>query len=157
MKFPTSLDAPFPRRVFVTLGLLAGAGSVYLLLKQGFSFLFSSAIPDKPIKFPVIGSQALAQLKTPWTYAQGLWLIQDERGWYALTNICTHLGCQPALDQTSKALVCPCHGSRFNLQGFPIKGPATRPLFRPFLWLDERKTVWADTRREVDHAFRILI
>ena len=157
MKFPPSFEAPFSRRVFVTLGLLAGTGSIYLLLRQGVSFLFSPAIPDRPNKFPVIASQALAQSKKPWTYAQGLWLIQDERGCYALTNLCTHLGCQPALDQTDRVFVCPCHGSRFNLQGFPIKGPATRPLSRPFLWLDGKKTIWADTRREVDQAFRIQI
>jgi cytochrome b6-f complex iron-sulfur subunit len=157
MKFPSFLDAPLSRRVFVTLGLLAGAGSVYLLLKQGVSFFFSSAIPDKPSRFPVIGSQALAQLKTPWTYARGLWLIQDERGWYALTNICTHLGCQPGLDKAGSVLVCPCHGSRFNQQGTPIKGPATRPLSRPRLWLDEKKILWADSAREVDQDFRITI
>jgi cytochrome b6-f complex iron-sulfur subunit len=147
----------FSRRTFMGLGLLAGAGSIYLLLKQGLSFLFYSAVPDKPRKFPVIDSRALTQSKTPWKYVQGLWLIQDQRGWYALTNTCTHLGCQPGLDQTNRVLVCPCHGSRFDFQGLPKKGPAIRPLFRPYLWIDGKKTIWADSRREVDQAFRIQI
>ena len=155
MRFLPSFDSRFSRRIFLTLGILAGAGSVYLLLKQGVSFLLSSALPDRPAKFPVIGSQALALSKTPWNYAQGLWLIQDDRGWYALSDICTHLGCRPGLDQINKLLICPCHGSRFDLQGFPTKGPATRPLSRPFLWLDGKKTLWADTDRKVDQAFRI--
>src|SRR4030042_4642203 len=114
MRFLPPFDSRFSRRIFLTMSLLAGTGSVYLLLKHGGSFLFSPAMPDRPAKFPVIASQTLAQSKTFWHYAQGLWLIRDERGWYALSNICTHLGCAPALDQTSKLLVCPCHGSRFH-------------------------------------------
>jgi Rieske Fe-S protein len=40
---------------------------------------------------------------------------------------CTHLGCQiKKLD--GEAIVCQCHGSRFDLSGIPIKGPAKESL-----------------------------
>ena len=40
---------------------------------------------------------------------------------------CTHAGC--ALSGVDGALiVCPCHGSRFELDGAVARGPATQPL-----------------------------
>jgi Rieske Fe-S protein len=40
---------------------------------------------------------------------------------------CTHMGCR--LDRViDGAVVCPCHGSRFDDQGRVLTGPAVRPL-----------------------------
>lgn len=40
---------------------------------------------------------------------------------------CTHLGC--TLNKVEgESIICPCHGSKFNLDGDPIKGPAYKPL-----------------------------
>ena len=47
---------------------------------------------------------------------------------YALSLVCTHLGCTVSVTPTG--IVCPCHGSVFNRQGDVLKGPATRPLPR---------------------------
>jgi len=46
----------------------------------------------------------------------------------ALSLRCTHLGCTVGLDREADQLVCPCHGSRFALDGAPISGPARKPL-----------------------------
>lgn len=44
-----------------------------------------------------------------------------------LSVVCTHLGC--AVDQISGGTInCPCHGSKFNLDGSVAAGPATRSL-----------------------------
>lgn len=47
---------------------------------------------------------------------------------YALSLVCTHLGC--TVNVTSTELVCPCHGSSFDRQGTVLKGPADRQLLR---------------------------
>jgi nitrite reductase/ring-hydroxylating ferredoxin subunit/uncharacterized membrane protein len=53
--------------------------------------------------------------------------VEDEV--FALTDICTHLGCSLALGQVrDRAIACICHGSRFDLRdGRVLDGPAVFP------------------------------
>jgi len=44
-----------------------------------------------------------------------------------LSSRCTHLGCK-INEYSNNQLICPCHGSTFDLNGNSTKGPATRPL-----------------------------
>ena len=44
-----------------------------------------------------------------------------------LSSHCTHLGC--TINQTENGrLVCPCHGSEYDLNGTVLKGPAYKNL-----------------------------
>jgi glycine/D-amino acid oxidase-like deaminating enzyme/nitrite reductase/ring-hydroxylating ferredoxin subunit len=54
---------------------------------------------------------------------------RDEGGkFHALDPVCTHLGCLVRFNQAEKTWDCPCHGSRFNLEGTVMNGPAKAPL-----------------------------
>ncbi|MDT7756294.1 MAG: hypothetical protein QOH27_2192 [Mycobacterium sp.] len=44
-----------------------------------------------------------------------------------LSSICTHAGCNVS-EIVDGTIDCPCHGSKFNLDGTVAKGPATKPL-----------------------------
>jgi nitrite reductase/ring-hydroxylating ferredoxin subunit len=41
----------------------------------------------------------------------------------AVSRICTHMGCRLNYGREERALVCPCHGAEFDLQGTMITGP----------------------------------
>lgn len=61
----------------------------------------------------------------------GVWLVSDGRKLVALSAMCTHLGCATEWDDSAKLFNCPCHRSRFTLDG--INGEddkAKRPLER---------------------------
>jgi len=54
-------------------------------------------------------------------------VLRSGRGYKAMSAHCTHLGC--IVDRREgNNLVCPCHGSRYSLEGKVLKGPATRDL-----------------------------
>jgi Rieske Fe-S protein len=55
-------------------------------------------------------------------------LIRNNDDIYALSLVCTHLGC--TLNVSGEQLSCPCHGSRFDRRGNLLHGPADRPLQR---------------------------
>lgn len=58
-------------------------------------------------------------------------VYKDETGKiYALNPVCTHAKCVVDWNRAEKSWDCPCHGSRFNLQGEVLTGPAHRPLER---------------------------
>ncbi len=54
---------------------------------------------------------------------------RDEEGdLHAVSARCTHLGCLVAFNRAERAWECPCHGSRFDVDGSVLQGPAVKPL-----------------------------
>ncbi|TMF00852.1 MAG: Rieske 2Fe-2S domain-containing protein [Chloroflexi bacterium] len=61
--------------------------------------------------------------------AFGGFAVKDQQGKvHVLAINCSHLGCSIALNDTDKSFDCPCHGSRFHLDGTVRHGPASAPL-----------------------------
>jgi len=52
-----------------------------------------------------------------------------QKEWLILIGICTHLGCIPL--KTDQGYLCPCHGSRYDLSGRIVAGPAPLDLEVP--------------------------
>ena len=51
---------------------------------------------------------------------------RDTEGLYAISLICTHLGC--VVSKQANKFACPCHGSKFDAVGKVTVGPAPKPL-----------------------------
>ena len=61
---------------------------------------------------------------------------------YAMDSGCHHEGCVvPPYDASEGAMVCPCHGSRYGIDGSKIDGPTSGPLDRLNLTYDGDETL----------------
>jgi cytochrome b6-f complex iron-sulfur subunit len=107
------------RTALLTLSGLLGLGGL-------LRFLSYQSQPPTPTEF---------MLGAPADYAVGshtllpqvpALLIRSATGFSALSLVCPHLGCTVAPQPNGFA--CPCHGSRFDLQGGLTHGPATKAL-----------------------------
>jgi nitrite reductase/ring-hydroxylating ferredoxin subunit len=123
--------------VFSRRQLLAGMGGVSLLAalagiaQAGLRFLMPPVSQVRPARV-IAGSPAdfPAGVLTPLAHSP-VFVGRDEAGFFALSAVCTHLGCTVA--HSGEGLACACHGSRFAANGTPLAGPAPEPL--PYLAL----------------------
>lgn len=100
-----------------------------------------------PEEYPV-GSEARFE-------KENFFVFRDAEGIYALSAVCTHLGCTVA--RAAGGFACPCHGSKFGPRGKVKGGPAPRPL--PWLEIsraaDGQLVVYADNEVPEGTYFRI--
>ena len=52
----------------------------------------------------------------------------EEHKIHKICLLCPHMKCHLVFNSYDKTWDCPCHGSRFSLDGKLIKGPATKSL-----------------------------
>ena len=61
--------------------------------------------------------------------AQNIAVYKDPDGSLrSLSAVCTHLACIVHFNNAERSWDCPCHGSRFDLDGKVLQGPAVDPL-----------------------------
>jgi glycine/D-amino acid oxidase-like deaminating enzyme/nitrite reductase/ring-hydroxylating ferredoxin subunit len=90
--------------------------------------LIGGYLSRKPHGFDALAPGEAAILKVEGKNVAG---FRDESGaLHAVSAVCTHLGCLVGWNETDRTWDCPCHGSRFALDGEVIHGPAVSPLAR---------------------------
>ncbi len=83
---------------------------------------------DKPSKVDIIAPV----VKDAWTAARNVllgaaWVRQVAPGkLVALSSVCPHLGC--AIGWDGATYVCPCHDSKFDVDGKVMSGPSKRAM-----------------------------
>ena len=56
-------------------------------------------------------------------------IYKDENGkFYAVKPICSHLGCELKFNNLERTWDCPCHGSRFDIEGKSLETPSINSL-----------------------------
>lgn len=90
-----------------------------------------------------------------------MYLAPDEeepiRGVAAIYKVCTHLGCIYAWVSANNRFECPCHGSKYRLDGRRIESPAPRTLDRFLVEaLDANRAVLAQSQVSANDFFAAL-
>lgn len=80
------------------------------------------------------------------------------QGVAAIYKVCTHLGCIYAWTPTNNRFECPCHGSKYRLDGRRVESPAPRTLDRFLVQAvaDDETTVLAEAG-VVDDFYQPLV
>lgn len=114
---------PMPRRDFLGLSAMAAAVSALGFALVGMMRLPKAAVLPVPSrKFRVTLPETLAPGTAYQPPGRNVAVVRDADGVYAVSLVCTHLGCIVAPSQTG--FDCPCHGSRFARDGTVTHGPA---------------------------------
>jgi len=72
-------------------------------------------------------------------------------------KVCTHLGCIYAWVDANDRFECPCHGSKYRLDGRRIEAPAPRSLDRfKLVALDENENVLAESTEDENGSYAAL-
>jgi len=75
-------------------------------------------------------------------------VVRHEGRIYAPTATCTHKNC--AVKLKDDVIVCPCHGSKFSMQGTSTKGPAKGSLYRYALSVDANGDIIVNKEKQFD-------
>jgi cytochrome b6-f complex iron-sulfur subunit len=117
-------------------------------------FMMPNVLVEPPTKFKIgpPNDYAPGTVSTKWQAQFNIWVVNAEVDGapmiYALSTVCTHLGCTPNWLEGEQKFKCPCHGSGFYKNGVNFEGPAPRPLERVGIRLAE------DGMLEVDKSVK---
>ncbi|MBI3894166.1 MAG: Rieske 2Fe-2S domain-containing protein [Candidatus Wallbacteria bacterium] len=86
-----------------------------------------------------------------------LFVFRASEGLYAVSAVCSHLGCNVRWTAAKEDFECPCHGSVYDRQGRVVSGPAPRPLEWYALSCNKSGVVMVDTTKTVAPDFRLRV
>jgi cytochrome b6-f complex iron-sulfur subunit len=135
----------FLKRVVKTFFALLGLSFSLFLL-----YLSPSKVKKKTVTFfPVLDEEELPRngvKRVDFTYENRgrkihtkVFIVMSGSGLFALSPICTHLGCLVNWDNNKKEFLCPCHGGKYGIEGDVRKGPPSDPLTRLPIKIREEK------------------
>ena len=116
-------------------------------------FLFPNVLYEPPSRFPVGMPQDFPPGSATFLAERRLFVFNTPQGFYAISSVCTHLGCNVRHEQ-GQGFTCPCHGSGFDGLGRVVSGPAPRSLAWFGLSLSSRGELVVDEQRLVDPDYR---
>ena len=115
------------RRVLLAAaGSATWVGAAVLALIGALRAIVPSVLPDPSKRFKIGNAQDYTPGLVKHFENENVIVFCDDEGVYALSTVCTHLGCVVA--HTTDGFQCPCHGSKFDLDGRVLHGPAPKGL-----------------------------
>jgi len=116
------------------LAFVAATGGFFTVMIR---FLFPNVLFEPPQSFKIGYPEEFVPGNVDIRFKKeyNIWVVRNEEGIYALSTVCTHLGCTPNWLGGEQKFKCPCHGSGFRFSGINFEGPAPRPLERFMIYL----------------------
>jgi menaquinol-cytochrome c reductase iron-sulfur subunit len=144
------------RRFLLTTGTTTIVAGMLGFMSATMRFLFPNVLYEPPSRFPVGPPDGFPTGTATFLPDQRLFIFNSDAGFYAISSICTHLGCNVTY-VPSGGFACPCHGSRYDANGQVIRGPAPEPLAWFGLSLSSRGELVVDERRVVEPDYRFKV
>ncbi len=145
--------APVDRRSFIKW--LAVGWSAFAAVVAGYGalvtrFFFPNVLfePKQSFRAGFPEEYEMDKVSERFKGKHGAWIIRDSEKIYALSTVCTHLGCTPNWLENDNKFKCPCHGSGFYKTGINFEGPAPRPLERFKVSLDDGGQIVVDKSKK---------
>ncbi len=115
------------RKSFLSrLGIYTWLGSVGLALLGSIRAAIPSVLPDPSLRFRIGHLNDFTLGGARYFEEESVTVFRDDQGIFAISAICTHLGC--VVRRSEEGFQCPCHGSKFDSKGEVTRGPAPKPL-----------------------------
>ncbi len=130
---------PMARRDFLGLAAIGATAAAFIVSILGMLKLPKAAVLASPAKkFNVTLPDGLAEGEAFVPAGRSAAVFRDGEGVYAISIVCTHLGC--IVKTSTDGFTCPCHGSGYAKDGTVTKGPAPKPL--PWLKVTKSGSVY---------------
>jgi len=149
-------SSPERRRFLFATGTASIVAGVLGFLGATARFLFPNVLYEPPSRFPVGLPRDFPPGSARFLPERRLFVFNTSQGFYAISSICTHLGCNVRHEQ-DRGFACPCHGSAFDRLGRVASGPAPRRLAWFGLSLSPRGELVVDEQRIVDPEYRFKV
>ncbi|MBK8467527.1 MAG: ubiquinol-cytochrome c reductase iron-sulfur subunit [Chloracidobacterium sp.] len=118
---------PIARRDFIGLAAIGTTAVTFLFSIFGMLKLPKAAVSASPAKkFNVTLPASLANGEAFTPPGRSVAVFRDDDGVFAISTVCTHLGC--IVKPSPTGFNCPCHGSAYTTDGLVTKGPAPKAL-----------------------------
>ena len=117
------------RYFFEVIGLgaigIAAAGSMLLTTQ----FLSPNTLREPALKFKAGSPEDYPPGSVTLNKEQKVFIVRAKEGYfYALSAVCTHLGCIVQWEKDKQDFLCPCHAGHYSADGVVTAGPPPKPL-----------------------------
>ena len=157
---PAAKEPIVTRRSFIswmTLAWTAFTASMLAAATATTRFMFPNVLFEPPPTFKAgfPNEIQVGQVDERFKQRFAVWLVRTAfdpyamaEGIFALSTVCTHLGCTPNWLEAEQKFKCPCHGSGYYKTGVNFEGPTPRPLERFAISLADDGQILVDKSRK---------
>ena len=141
------------RRHLFTIGCLSIGAATAGFLTATFRFLVPNVLYEPSRRFDIGAPSVFPPGSVTFLPDRQLYVFNAADGFYAVSSVCTHLGC--TVKRGGPGFACPCHGSHFDENGQVVDGPAPRRLPWFALSLSPHAQLVVDLDQPVSPDFRL--